>query len=336
MSESLVVGLDIGGTSTRALVATTTGTVLGRGRAGGGNPTTHGADAAAGELRLALTAALAPVDPGRVSAAAMGLAGAGRLLADPVARAAFDRVWDQVGLRCGYDVTGDALAAYASGTPHPDGSIVIAGTGAIAGEIRDLTLHRVADGHGWLLGDAGSGFWLGREAVRRTLAAIETGQPRSGLPDLVMTELLGDPATGGGPRAGPARRTVDALVQAVTARPPIALAALAPLVVRAARADDPVAADVIATAARLLAGSVGRIRGDGDRGPIVLGGGLLTGDTPLSAALGDALRERWPAAPLVTAGDGAAGAAWLAARTLPDVTDPAALHHRLLGAGVLP
>lgn len=325
MSDCMVVGLDIGGTSTRALVATTAGAVLGRGRAGGGNPTTHGAQAAAGQLRLALTAALTPINPGQVRAATIGLAGAGRLLANPDTRAAFDEVWHQVGLRCEYAVTGDALAAYAAGTPHPDGTIVIAGTGAIAAEIRDLTLHRVADGHGWLLGDAGSGFWLGREAVRRTLTEIETGQPRSPLAELVSTELIHGIEPG-----LPARRTVDALVQAVNAGPPVGLAGLAPLVIRAAEAGDPAATAIIDEAARLLAGSIGRIRADGADTPIVLGGGLLTGGTSLTTALASALRQRWPAAPLVTAGDGAAGAAWLAARTLPEVTDPADLHHRLL------
>ncbi|MFC5944837.1 ATPase, partial [Micromonospora harpali] len=33
-----------------------------------------------------------------------------------------------------------------------------------------------------------------------------------------------------------------------------------------------------------------------------------------------------------TAGDGAAGAAWLAARDLPEVADPAALHRLLVPA----
>ena len=64
--------------------------------------------------------------------------------------------------------------------------------------------------------------------------------------------------------------------------------------------------------------------------PVVLGGGLLTGDTPLAAAVRAELARRWPAAPLRTAGDGAAAAAWLAARDLPEVTDPAALHARLV------
>ncbi|MFD0823888.1 ATPase, partial [Micromonospora zhanjiangensis] len=66
MSDTVVVGLDVGGTSTRAAVVSLDGERLGTGRAGGGNPTSHGADRAAEALRTALESALVGVDPGRV------------------------------------------------------------------------------------------------------------------------------------------------------------------------------------------------------------------------------------------------------------------------------
>lgn len=326
MSGNVVVGLDIGGTSTRVAVVTTTGERLGTGRAGGGNPTGHGVERAAAELRTALRAALADTDPARVATGVIGLAGAGRLLADPAGRDAFDRAWHGAGLRCPYAVHGDALVAYASGTPAPDGTVVVAGTGAIAARVRDLRLDRIADGHGWLLGDAGSGFWLGRGAVRATLADLDRNRPPGPLGSRVLTALLGTAEVTPRPRD-----TVDALVQTVTRRPPVELARLAPLVVDAAREDEPVAVALIRSAAGHLAESLARILPAGATEPIVLGGGLLTGDTPLADALAAELARRWPDAPPHRAGDGAAAAAWLAARDLPEVTDPAALHARLLG-----
>ncbi|KKJ99487.1 ATPase, partial [Micromonospora sp. HK10] len=75
-----------------------------------------------------------------------------------------------------------------------------------------------------------------------------------------------------------------------------------------------------------------RIRPPGATDPVVLGGGLLTGGTPLAGAVRAELTRRWPDAPLHAAGDGAAAAAWLAARDLPEVTDPAALHALLVPA----
>ncbi|MEV1286220.1 BadF/BadG/BcrA/BcrD ATPase family protein [Micromonospora sp. NPDC049679] len=324
MSEAIVVGLDVGGSTTRVSVASLTGERLGDGRAGGGNPTTHGAERAAAELRAALTDALSDVEPMNARAGVIGLAGAGRLLADPTGRAAFDTVWREVGLRCPYTVVGDALVAYASGVPAPDGTVLIAGTGAIAAAVRGMTLDRAADGHGWLLGDSGSGFWLGREAVRRALADLDAGRQLTLLDALVLTELLGAPTVAPRPRD-----TVDRLVQTVTRRPPVELAALAPLVITAADQGDTTATAILADAARHLVTTVERIRTADETTPIVLGGGLLTGDTPLAAAVTAALRVRWPEAPLETAGDGAVAAAWLAARALPEV-DADALHARLV------
>lgn len=325
VSGSVVVGLDIGGTSTRATALTLDGERLGTGRGGGGNPTSHGAERAAAELLTALRGALAGVDPARVRAGAIGLAGAGRLLADPAGRAAFDRAWHDAGLRCPYAVHGDALVAYASGTAAPDGTVLVAGTGAIAAEVRDLRLDRVADGHGWLLGDAGSGFWLGREAVRGLLADLDAGRAPTPLGRQVLTDLLGAPEVAPRPRD-----TVDALIQAVTRRPPVELARLAPHVVAAALAGEPAGAELITAAAGHLVASVSRIRPAGATSPLVLGGGLLTGDTPLAAAVRVEAARRWPDAPLRSAGDGAAAAAWLAARDLPEVDDPVALHTRLV------
>jgi glucosamine kinase len=329
MSGSMVIGLDVGGTSTRAAVVSVDGDRLGTGRAGGGNPTSHGADRAAVELRAALGTALADVDPGRVRAGLIGLAGVARLLADPAARAAFDRAWRDVGLRCAYQMHGDALVAYASGTDSPSGTVLIGGTGAIAAEVRDLTLTRFADGHGWLLGDTGSGFWLGREAVRHTLAALDSGPQIGALGEAVLTELLGSAQV-----AARTRDTVDMLVQTVNRRPAVQLANLAPLVIRAARDGDPTATAIVAEAAGHLADSAARIRPAEATSPVVLGGGLLTGGTPLAEAVRVALGSRWPAAPLAVAGDGAVAAAWLAARTLPEVDAErsARLHRRLLCA----
>ncbi|MGN9775864.1 N-acetylglucosamine kinase [Micromonospora sp. H33] len=327
MSGTVVVGLDVGGTSTRATAVTLDGERLGTGRAGGGNPTSHGAEAAARELRTALGAALTGVDPARVRAGVIGLAGAGRLLADPDGRAAFDRAWRDVGLRCPYAVHGDALVAYASGTAAPDGTILIAGTGAIAAQVRELRLDRVADGHGWLLGDAGSGYWLGREAVRRVLADLDRGDAPGPLGTAVLRELLGSAEVAPRPRD-----TVDTLIQAVTRRPPVELARLAPLVVTAAVDGEPVARGLVDEAGGHLAASAARIRPAADTTPIVLGGGLLTGDTPLAAAVRAEVARHWPDAPVHPAGDGAAAAAWLAARGLPDAGDPVTLHARLVPA----
>ncbi|GFJ86200.1 hypothetical protein Phou_103800 [Phytohabitans houttuyneae] len=61
----------------------------------------------------------------------------------------------------------------------------------------------------------------------------------------------------------------------------------------------------------------------------MLAGGLLVGDTPLAPAVERELAARWPDAKRPRASDGAAAAAWLAARPLLSPPEAAALHARL-------
>ena len=328
MSDTVVVGLDIGGTSTRATVLTLTGQRVGTGRAGGGNPTSHGAERAAAELLTALREALADLDPTRVAAGTIGLAGAGRLLADPAGRAAFDQAWHDAGLRCPYAVHGDALVAYASGTAAPDGTILIAGTGAITAQVHELRLDRIADGHGWLLGDAGSGFWLGREAVRRLLADLDAGRTPGALATAVLTELLGSAEIAARPRA-----TVDATIQAVTRRPPVELARLAPLVVDAATHGDPVATALITEAAAPPGRERGphppRRGGDTDRARRRPAHRATPRSPPPSGPRSPDTGRTRRCAPPETAPPPQPGSPPV---TYPRSTDPAALHARLFPA----
>lgn len=70
--------------------------------------------------------------------------------------------------------------------------MVIAGTGSVAARIEDHRLVASAGGHGWLLGDEGSAFWLGREAVRATLHALDRGRTDGDLVTAVLDELVDD------------------------------------------------------------------------------------------------------------------------------------------------
>jgi N-acetylglucosamine kinase-like BadF-type ATPase len=158
----------------------------GRSIAAAGNPVSH-PDGAAAASSAALRAALARVDPGQVEASVIGVAGVSALRTPPVA-ARFGRVWADAGLRCDPGYATDLEVAFAAGTPGPDGSVLVAGTGATAGAVTDRRLTRTADGHGWLLGDDGPGFWLGREAVRAALRPRRRGA-RGRLVGAVLREL---------------------------------------------------------------------------------------------------------------------------------------------------
>ncbi|MER6937091.1 BadF/BadG/BcrA/BcrD ATPase family protein, partial [Nocardioides sp. NPDC000441] len=60
------LGLDAGGTSTRAVVVTSDGRCTGIGKAGSGNPTSAGVDAATTAIRAAVTQAVTSANAGQL------------------------------------------------------------------------------------------------------------------------------------------------------------------------------------------------------------------------------------------------------------------------------
>ena len=317
-SEFLALGGDLGGTSTRIVVVGPDGREHGRGITGGGNPTTDPAGAAAA-FGDALRAALSGVDGARVKASVVGVAG-GSALRTPAVATHFDRVWTEAGLTCDPGYVPDLEVAFAGGTPASDGAVLVAGTGAAAGSLTDHRLTRTADGHGWLLGDDGSGFWLGREAVRTTLQTLDAGTPPGPLVESVLRELDAD----GPGRAG----QHDRVIQVVNSRPGVQLSALAPLVTAAYRAGDPEAHSIVERAAAALLATLALIRDPAESTPIVLAGSLAGDASPVGAELRTLLAARFTGA-VLPARNGVGGAAWLALATLDPALATSETHTRL-------
>jgi len=326
-TETLALGGDLGGTSTRVLVVGTDGREHGRSTAGGGNPISHPAGAAAA-LGEALRTALAGVDPGRVRASVIGVAGGPALRTPPVA-AQFGKVWADAGLTCDPGYAPDLEVAFAAGTPEPDGTVLVAGTGAAAGSVTGHRLTRTADGHGWLLGDDGSGFWLGREAVRAALRTLDAGEPPGRLVGSVLRELDAAETVDQVELAhrGIDRRR-DRVIHAVNSRPGVQLSALAPLVTAAYREGDPAARSIVERAAAALLATLSRVRDQGERTPIVLAGSLTSDTSPVGTTLRTLLEARF-AGTVRPARSGVGGAAWLALAVLDPALATRDAHARL-------
>jgi glucosamine kinase len=317
-SEILALGGDLGGTSTRIVVVGPDGREHGRGITGGGNPTTDPAGAAAA-FGDALRAALSGVDGGRVKASVVGVAG-GSALRTPAVATYFDRVWTEAGLTCSPGYVPDLEVAFAGGTPASDGAVLVAGTGAAAGSLTEHRLTRTADGHGWLLGDDGSGFWLGREAVRATLRTLDARTPPGPLVEGVLRELDADRPGRDGQH--------DRVIQVVNSRPGVQLSALAPLVTAAYRAGDPQAQSIVERAAAALVATLALIRDPAESTPIVLAGSLAGDTSPVGAELRTLLAARFAGA-VSPARTGVGGAAWLALAALDPALATRETHARL-------
>ncbi|SDN75101.1 N-acetylglucosamine kinase [Actinacidiphila guanduensis] len=303
-SRHLVVGIDAGGTRCRACLAAVgpggARTVLGRGSGGPGNAmsvgradlTRHLTEAVGGAVRAARAAD--PRIATRVVASFGGFAGGaaglgperGKDLAVSCLRDAL-AAHGITGVPVG--AGGDIEVALAAGPGAPrDGLVLIAGTGAIAARLAAGGRRMVSDGHGWLLGDEGSGFWLGNRATRAALEALDGRGPWTALVPRVTAHYLGEDVAaevaGGdapGRLDGPARhRIAEAVVAAAYEQAPARLAAVSPIVVAVAAEGDAVALGLLDAAADLLAGTVGSLRPLAGE-PVVATGGLLAPAGPL-------------------------------------------------------
>ncbi|MCA1644913.1 MAG: hypothetical protein LC797_05375 [Chloroflexi bacterium] len=285
----MFVGLDLGGSGTRAALAYASGQVLANGA--GGSSGTSGGAAGRRALARALDAALAPIapligtQPCVIHAGMRGLSVPGRRETLSVELSAR---FPQADVR----ISNDALIALWGGLAGQDGVAVLAGTGSIA-------LARAADGRegraggwGYLLGDEGSGYWLGREAVAAYLRMLEGRASASVLTRLIATAL------------GRQAQSVPQLIAWLNADQSQVwrLANLAPLVSQAAAAGEPLARDILSRAAEALADlactAARQVWGSTLPRPLSVTccGGVWSAGRPLEAPFQTALADRLPGA----------------------------------------
>ncbi|MFF3316147.1 N-acetylglucosamine kinase [Streptomyces sp. NPDC003035] len=248
---------------------------------------------------------------GAVVAVAVGAAGMATL-GDEL-RAVLPGALDQaLGVRR-LALAADAVTAYAGALGQRPGAVVAGGTGLIALGT-DLNTWRRADGWGHLLGDCGSGAWIGRAGLEAAMRAFD-GR-RGGSP-----ALLARAEERFGPAAG-----LPAALYPRSDRPAV-LASFAPEVAHAATAGDPVAAEILRRAAAHVAEAASAVCPAAGAPEVALTGGLFMMGDPLLVPLRAELADHLPhARPTPAAGDPLAGslalAAWLATDTLRLPTEP--------------
>lgn len=303
-TSSLALGVDIGGSHSRAVLADGRGEVVGRGRGPGANRFSS-----AGSYREAVATAVATACDAAgdrtVRSAVVGVAGWVAGIEREVARPLADLLGNdpQPQIR----VVPDVVSNHAAGSPRSAGVVLAAGTGAIAAQVRDGEVTARADGGGWLLGDEGSAVWIGLVAARAALRALDGRGPDTALVAPVVAALAADLPAGASDET---RRA--AVVEAGFAIPPAELGRLAPLVAAAADDGDQAAGDILADAAGALATTVRAVT-DGDAPEqLVLAGSLLLSVGRLRDEVVSTLGATWPRTAISAGHDGAAGAAWLA------------------------
>lgn len=272
-----LLAVDAGGTSTRAVVVGVDGTCLGYAAGGAGNPISSGSAHVAQQVAAAAATALArAADAGAPAGPVEGPV----LLAMAGSRAELATDWiapalTAVGVTGAIRIESDLLATFCAGAWEADGYALVAGTGSAAIRVRSGRQDGVGDGLGWLLGDAGSGFWIGRRVVRAVAAELDGRGPATRLTPLLLSALgIAEPETDDAtaPRRGRSA-SLRRLVDAVYERRPIDLAGFAPLAIEAG--DDEVAARIREDARSALRTALAAVHDDAVRGPLVCGGGVL-------------------------------------------------------------
>jgi N-acetylglucosamine kinase-like BadF-type ATPase len=184
--NELILGVDGGGSKTVALLADASGQVIGRGQSGSANYLSVGRTAAQAAVIEAIKAAYQsaglPFQP--AEALCLGMAGV-NLAEDPD----WARHWalsEKLSRRV--IVTDDLELTLVAGTPQGWGIGVISGTGAVVtAKTADGRKGR-AGGWGYILGDEGSGYAIGMDALRAITRAADLNAPPTLLTDLILKE----------------------------------------------------------------------------------------------------------------------------------------------------
>jgi N-acetylglucosamine kinase-like BadF-type ATPase len=257
-----VLGIDAGGTKTVCLLANDRGEIVSEGRGPGANLHAAGELAVEKVLHEVMESALGDrvVAP---AAICLGIAGVDREDEMSIVRAIMRRI----GYKARVVVANDALIALVAGARDAPGIVIIAGTGSIVYGRNGRGEAARAGGWGHMIGDEGSGYWIGREALAAVMRASDGRGPRTQLaPEILAHFEVQD---------------VSRLPRIVydRAQPRMSVAALGPLVEHVSQQGDAVATRILEQAAdelALAAQSVAtRLEMRGDAFSFYLAGGMF-------------------------------------------------------------
>lgn len=280
----LLLGVDGGGSNCRARLCAFSGRILGEGMSGPANlglGLDESFSAIVGAATQCLSQAGLPQSSLGKIVACLALAGA----SEPSHLAAAQSYPHPFRKAI---ITTDAHAACLGAHGDSDGGVIVAGTGTVGWAVLAGRTYRVG-GWGMPISDEGSGAWLGCEAVRRLLWALDGRIGWTGLLRALGEKFSNDP---------------HAVVAWAQSARPGDFGSLAPLVFEHAAHGDPLARELVAAAARHIDALAARLFAIGAT-RLALVGGCARFLTPL---LAESTRSHL----VEPAGDALSGALFLA------------------------
>ena len=264
------IGIDGGGTKTASILFDEKGRVLAEHIAGPCNPNVFGFDESAALVK-GVVASLTQGDPQSVSAIYIGTAGIFTEDDGPRFAAAVAEACGVERVKCENDV----MNVIASATDSDRCVAGVSGTGMIVYAKEPGRVTRFG-GWGYLLGQGGSGYDIGRDVIRAALGESEGVSAATALTSLVER------------KAGMA---LDRLVPEIYRRGPSFVASFAPLAFEAEADGDVAAADILAANARTFAGLLNHAAETRDCGSEVVVSGGIAGNARFGELLAEELDE---------------------------------------------
>ena len=302
-----VIGIDGGATKTAAVVCDLKKSILAEAHTGGSNALNIGFDTAAQTILDLIEECRRTLDCtiSRFGSIVAGLAGMGREadrldMESLLKKIAVERGWHLTDV----SVESDARITLEGAFGGKPGIVIIAGTGSlVVAKDAKGAMHR-AGGWGRIIGDDGSAYDIGREALRAVAHAIDGTGPKTALTKLLAVNFNLD--------------SQESIINAVY-KNSFDIAGIAPFVIQAAGKSDAAADEILRKEAFLLADGVGvllrHVRSKNV--PLAFAGGLLSMNSTYSKILQAILKKRFPKIRFQDPQQGPAlGAALLAIRNM--------------------
>jgi N-acetylglucosamine kinase-like BadF-type ATPase len=179
-----VLGIDAGGTKTVCQLADQQGTIVAEARSTGANLQAVGELQVEKVLHQVMEDAIGDraIVPGAIC---LGIAGVDR----PDDAAVVRGIMRRIGYKARVLVVNDALVALEAGAPGQPGIVIISGTGSISYGRNASGMAARSGGWGYVLGDEGSGYWIGRAALRAVLRAADQRGRETALTPLLLAHF---------------------------------------------------------------------------------------------------------------------------------------------------
>lgn len=264
-SNELVVGVDGGGTTTRAVILDRQLRVQAEGKAGPSNPLRVGVASAGSAVREAIDHACSELSIQRddIIAAAIGLAGVRRSDIRDRTREKLRECLKEIRI---IDLYTDGEIALYGATDGRAGLVAIAGTGSICCGRNAQGTHVCAGGWGPIVGDEGGAAWIARKSLQAVARAADGRGKKTALTSAALTYFKVAAA--------------DDLSTAIYA-PTMTndrLAGFGKHVMRVAHAGDEVARDILRRAGKHLgiaaAAVIQKLRMENEEFPVAYVGGV--------------------------------------------------------------